>query len=50
MDDYNKVDYTSFLQLNEENGMTWVEKEKKGSSDYKNSTIYIGINLSLIHI
>lgn len=44
MDDYNKVDYTSFLQLNEKNGMTWVEKEKKGSSDYKNSTIYIGIN------
>lgn len=44
MNEYNNVDYFSFQKLNQENGIEWFEKEKKSSSDYKNSTIFTGIN------
>jgi hypothetical protein len=42
MNVYNNVDYDTFIKLNEKNHIEWKEKEKKGSTDYKNSTIYIG--------
>ena len=45
MNVYNNVDYETFIKLNEKNHIEWKEKEKKGNSDYKNSTIYVGKNL-----
>ena len=44
MNEYNNVDYLTFSKLNKKQNIRWIEKEKKSSSDYKNSTIFIGIN------
>lgn len=45
MNVYNNIDYETFNELNKKNQIEWIEKEKKGNTDYKNSTIYIGKNL-----
>jgi serine/threonine protein kinase len=44
MNQYNNVDFFAFSKLNNKQDIIWLKKEKKTSSDYKNSTIFFGVN------